>query len=185
MLCLDINIIYYNELKKKSFTMNVLYHNLGKKTEPISLSISFLHLFQKLALWTPTTSANGTFIVFRNTVVPMHMANCRYWSINVLECSPLITDCGDRLFRYLQCLQVFTGRTELHLLTELPGLHDLIDFFPFLLYFFHSLPAFLDKENSHTNDWHLNSCLIMCFWENLNQELWVHNGKLTQECTHI
>lgn len=49
-----------------------------------------------------------------------------------LNVAPLITDCGHKLFRHLlQCLQVFIGRTELHLFTEVPGLHDLIDFFLF------------------------------------------------------
>lgn len=114
----------------------------ARRLNPYLYPYPFFIYSKKLALWTATTSAKGTFIVFRNTVVPMHMANCRYWSINVLECSPS-NHCGDRLFRYLlQCLQVFTGRTELHLLTELPGLHDLIDFFLFCFIFFTPLPAF-------------------------------------------
>lgn len=101
-------------------------------------------IYSKTGIVNTYNLCQGTFIVFRNTVVPMHMANCRYWSINVLECSPSNHWLWGQTFRYLlQCLQVFTGKTELHLLTELPGLHDLIDFFLSCFIFFHPSTSFL------------------------------------------
>lgn len=85
---LGYNVIYYTELKKNlSQWMYFTITWAARRLNPYLYPYPFCIYSKKLALWTPTTSAKGIFIVFRNTVVPVHMADCKYWSISVLECS--------------------------------------------------------------------------------------------------